>query len=241
MITLLVSAEEFAQEKLQVGGERYRHLFRARRATVGDRVRLVDGGGHARWSSVLSVDRSAATLAAGDPAATNEPPLYLELFSALPKPDRAAWLVEKVTEVGVSAVRFMRSERAPRELTSAALARLSRVAAAAVEQSHRARLPELSGPHAWTDLPSLLAGSEVRYVLDPAAPTGQPPPGSISRAALVVGPEGGWPPAERESLTRLGCLPLRLGARVLRIETAAVVGAGWLLAATRSDGCVDTP
>jgi 16S rRNA (uracil1498-N3)-methyltransferase len=45
-----------------------------------------------------------------------------------------------------------------------------------------------------------------------------------------VGPEGGWSPEELAALERAGCRPFRLGARVLRIETAAVVGAALLLA-----------
>lgn len=230
MITLLVTPEEFDREEIQVEGERYRHLFRARRVAAGERLRLTDGAGRARWAEVTSVDRSAGTVAAAEPAPTNEPPLYLELFCATPKPEPAAWLVEKATEVGASAIRFVQSERAPRELTSSAVARLSRVAAAAVEQCHRARTPEVTGAHSWSELPGLLGGSELRYVLDPRGPLGIPLDGSPSRVALAVGPEGGWSADELAALERAGCQPLRLGARVLRIETAAVVGAALLLA-----------
>jgi 16S rRNA (uracil1498-N3)-methyltransferase len=166
----------------------------------------------------------------GESAPANEPPLYLELFCPLPKPERAAWLVEKTTEVGVSAIRFVRSARAPRELTAGALARLGRVAAAAVEQCHRARVPALSGPLAWEEFSSFLAEFDDRYVLDPRAKERSPARSNAARVALVVGPEGGWSEAEFASLERAGCRPLRLGARVLRIETAAVVGAGLLLA-----------
>ena len=231
MITLLVTREEFDREKLQVEGDRYRHLFRARRVAAGERLRLTDGAGRARWAEVTAVDRSAGTVAAGEPAPTNEPPLHLELFCAPPKPERAAWLVEKATEVGVSAIRFVHSERAPRQLTANAVARLARVAAAAVEQCHRARTPQVSGAHDWAELPALLARSEVRYVLDPRGPSGAPAAHeSQASAALAVGPEGGWSPEELAALERAGCRPFRLGARVLRIETAAVVGAALLLA-----------
>ena len=231
MITLLVTPEEFDREELQVGGERYRHLFRARRVAAGERLRLTDGAGRARWGEVTSVDRSTGTVAAGEPAPSNEPPLYLELFCAIPKPERAAWLVEKATEIGAAAIRFVQSERAPRDLTPSAVSRLSRVAAAAVEQCHRARLPEVSGTHAWNELPELLAACEMRYVLDPRGPSGVPAAGdSPASAALAVGPEGGWSPEELAALERGGCRPFRLGARVLRIETAAVVGTALLLA-----------
>jgi len=230
VITLLVTPAELGSQKLQVEGESYRHLFRARRLAVGETLRVVDGAGRARFGSVAEVERTAGHVLLGDPAPSNEPPLHLELFCPLPKPERTAWLVEKLTEVGVSSIRFLRSERAPRELTAGALARLGRVAAAAVEQCHRARVPALSGPHAWDELASLLAGFDERYVLDPRATKRSPAESSAARVALVVGPEGGWPEAEQASLERAGCRRLRLGARVLRIETAAVVGAGLLLA-----------
>jgi 16S rRNA (uracil1498-N3)-methyltransferase len=230
MITLLVTPAALQQEKLQVGGENYRHLFRARRAAVGDALRLVDGAGRARFGSIAAVERSTGHVVLGEPAPANEPPLYLELFCPLPKPERAGWLVEKVTEVGVSSIRFLRSERAPLELTTGGLARLGRVAAAAVEQCHRSRVPELSGPHDWGELAGLLAKCDQRYVLDPRAARSSPAASRAARVALVVGPEGGWSEAELADLERAGCRPLRLGARVLRIETAAVVGAGLLLA-----------
>ena len=230
MITLLVTPAELAGEELQVEGQSYRHLFRARRAVAGDAVRLVDGVGRARLGTVAAVERSVGHILLGEPAPSNEPPLHLELFCPLPKPERTSWLVEKATEVGVSAIRFVRSERAPRQLTAGGLTRLRRVAAAAVEQCHRATVPELSGPHAWEELPSRLAEFDERYVLDPLAAKRSPAESGAARVALVIGPEGGWPEAEKASLASAGCRPLRLGARVLRIETAAVVGAGLLLA-----------
>jgi 16S rRNA (uracil1498-N3)-methyltransferase len=150
----------------------------------------------------------------------------------MPKPERASWLVEKVTEIGVASVHFIASSRAPREPGSGTMARLRRVAAAAVEQCHRSRVPEVSGVHAWSELPSLMADATSRWMLDPRGENAAAAAGAASDgvAALVVGPEGGWSESESLALADLGCRPLRLGARILRTETAAVVGAGLLLA-----------
>lgn len=230
MITLLVTPEEFEEEKIQVGGESYRHLFRARRTAVGERLRLVDGAGRARWAEVAAVDRSIAHLRSGEPAPSNESPLYLELFCAMPKPERASWLVEKVTEVGVVAVRFVASERAPRELGGGAMSRLRRIAVSAVEQCHRSRLPEISGVHAWSSLGEMTAAHELRVALAAGGGGEVARPSSVAgRVALLVGPEGGWTPAELADLDSQGWLRHRLGARTLRTETAAIAGAAWLL------------
>ena len=106
------------------------------------------------------------------------------------------------------------------------------MAAAAVEQCHRARLPEVTGPHDWSDLPGLAArgggrGSSTRHRT--ARPLCREP--RPTSGALLVGPEGGWSPDERAELLAAGWRAAGLGDRVLRVETAAVAGAAMLLLA----------
>src|SRR4051794_33507657 len=103
LVTLLTDPARFDGAELRIEGEPYKHLFRARRLAVGDRIRVVDGAGRARWSEVARIDRAAASLALGGPAPDNEPELRLELLVPTLRPERASWLVEKATEVGVSA------------------------------------------------------------------------------------------------------------------------------------------
>ena len=62
MITLLVEPAELAADELWVEGDRHRHLFRARRLTAGDRLRLVDGAGGARRAEVARLERGRALL-----------------------------------------------------------------------------------------------------------------------------------------------------------------------------------
>lgn len=226
-VTLLVAPEQLAAAEAVVEGDAYRHLFRARRLAAGDRLRLVDGRGAARAAEVRAVDRRRAVLAVGEPVPGNDPARRVELLVASPRPERAAWLVEKASELGVAAVRFLASDRAVREVGHAALARLGRVAAAALEQAGGARLPELSGPHSLAELPGLVAGLSA-WCLDPAAETPLPGEGALPAAALV-GPEGGWSAADRAAISGAGVRPAHLGGRVLRVETAAVVAASRLL------------
>lgn len=164
MITVLVTPEELAAEKAEVTGDAYRHLFRARRVAVGDRLRVVDGRGAARWAQVVAVDRRRAELALGDPAPSQEPERRVELLVAAHRKERASWLVEKATELGVAAVRFLQTERTPREFGEGTFDRLRRVAGAAVEQCHRARLPEITGMHRWDELAELLEAGTHFYL-----------------------------------------------------------------------------
>jgi len=230
MITLLIAPVLFDAPEIKVEGDAYRHLFRARRVEAGAEVRVVDGKGRARWGRVARVDRTTAAVSLGDPAPDREPAFRLSLLVPTCRPEPAAWLVEKGTEVGVSAVHFLNMARAPRELGSGTLDRLRRVAAAAVEQCHRSRLPEVTGPHDWKEI-GPLAGAGGRWFLDPEADgapalTNDP---ATTEGVLLVGPEGGLAPDERQDLLAAGWRPVGLGERILRLETAAVVGAALIL------------
>ena len=233
MITLLVSPEEFAAAReIAVEGEAYRHLFRARRAGVGDPVRLVDGLGAARAGRIVRIDRKSGWIAPIEPIETlpgNEPALRLTLLVPTLRPERAAWLVEKATELGVAAIRFLHTERAPRDFGSGTLDRLRRIAISALEQCHGARLPIIDGPHGWSDLVSLVDRLEQLWVLDPGGVPGLGIERWQRAAALLVGPEGGLTEGELATARALGFRPVTLGSRILRIETAAVAGAALAL------------
>lgn len=231
--SLLLSPEELDQDELEIGGDRYRHLFRARRQAVGDRIRVVDGQGRARWARVARVDRRVGCLELAEEAPGNEPETWLELIVVPPKPQRLTWLVEKSTEIGVSAIRLIHSARGPRSYGAGTLDRLRRVASAAVEQSHRSWVPEISGVHDWQELAALSSSAETCWSLDPAAER-SPETQVAGSACLLVGPEGGWDAQELGDMEAIGCLALALGPRILRTETAAVVGSALLLNAGRS-------
>jgi 16S rRNA (uracil1498-N3)-methyltransferase len=228
VLTFLTDPARFAEKELSVEGDAYHHLFRVRRTAVGERLRVVDGQGHARWAEVMRVDRKTASLSLLEEAPANEPEFALHLLIPTLRPERAAWLTEKATEVGVFAFHFFQSERAPRAAREEAVERLARVAASAVEQCHRSRLPEIAGPH---PLAALLerVDAENRWVLDPQAGPARLPAPTLGTGALLVGPEGGFSETEREAIAAAGFSPVGLGPRILRIETAAVVGAAAVL------------
>lgn len=233
MITCLIAPAEMGGDHAEIVGDRYRHLFRARRLAVGETVRVVDGLGGARWARIAAVERDRASLSLAEKAPDHEPGLRLEILLATPRPERASWLVEKATELGVSALRFLDTERCARTINARRLERLSRVAVAALGQCHGSRLPTLSGPHAWSEIPDLLASGGASYVLDPAgtpwrARRPSEATGEID-VILLIGPEGGWSPRELSQLAELNTSLLSLGQRVLRVETAALIAASHCL------------
>lgn len=228
MITLVVSPDELRQEEVVVEGRAYGHLFRSRRLGTGAEVRLVDGKGSARFSRAVEISGSSARFELGVPAPANEPDREVELLTPIPRSSRLAWLVEKATEIGVTAVRLIQSERAPRQSGGQRLDRLRRIAVSAVEQSQRSVVPEISGVHSFAEIPDLLEVATERWVLHPGE-SSLAQPVRDGRATLLVGPEGGWTRDELEVFDSLSCCRRSLGPTVLRIETAAIVGCAELL------------
>lgn len=230
MTTLLVSSEELRGDAVEVSGPEFQHLFRARRLGVGEALRVSDGKGSVRLARVAQVGRRRALLSLEEVACANDPDLELVVCSALPRPDRARWLVEKCAELGVFTLLFFASSRAPRTMGSTTHTRLARVAAAALAQSDGSRLTEVRGVVAWSELVAECRAGRA-LVLEPGdrgkelveVPRG-------GRIHVVVGPEGGLEPEELDQLIGAGAFPWRLGPRHLRIETAAVAAASRLLA-----------
>jgi 16S rRNA (uracil1498-N3)-methyltransferase len=152
-----------------------------------------------------------------------EPDLWL-LF-ALIKRTRLDWLVEKATELGVSALLPVWTARTQIERVN--LERLRAHAIEAAEQSERLSVPEIRAPEA---LPRVLASWPAgrRLILCDESGAGEPisdaaellPPGPV---ALLVGPEGGFDETELDAMGKLSFVTrVGLGPRVLRAETATL-------------------
>ena len=228
MITVGISPDEFHRTTVPIRGDKYRHLFRARRLPQGSEIRVIDGLGRARWARVEAVEPSVAYLELGEKAPANEPLAEVRLFVAPPKPQRLATLVEKVTELGARSIHLMTSDRTNRSITTKELARLGRIALSAVEQSHRALIPEIEASDSLETALLKLTNFDCLWLLDPEAELSDEKAVGPKRA-IVVGPEGGFNQYETDLLVSLGARRIGLGPRILRTETAAIVGVTALL------------
>lgn len=192
------------------------HLGRVLRLRDGAAVTVTDGAGRWRPCRYTGGD----VVPDGD-VVTEPAPASVSVAVAPPKGDRLDWLVQKCTEVGATEVVLVEAERSVVRWDAARaakhLARLQRIAAEAAMQSRRVWLPAVTGPRPAAEV---LAGAAV------AEPGGRPVQPGDRR--IAVGPEGGWSPAE---LAHAGEL-VSLGRHVLRVETAAVVAATLMVAAS---------
>jgi 16S rRNA (uracil1498-N3)-methyltransferase len=194
------------------------HFARVLRLRRGDTITVSDGGG--RWRPCIFDDPL-------EPSGSieHEPPAepQLAVAFAVVKGERTEWAVQKLVELGVDAVIPFVSDRSVVRWDQARSGnhhlRLAKVARQAAMQSRRSTLPQIEPLRSFAEV-------AARPGVALADANGVPP--SLSWPKVIVGPEGGWSAAERDSdLPRV-----RLAPRVLRSETAAVV-AGALLVALR--------
>lgn len=192
------------------------------RRSAGDTVRLFNGCDGEFSARIDSIRRDRATLEVGQQlrAQTPEPDLWL-LFALL-KRDATDLIVQKATELGVAALHPVITERSNTHRVNAE--RLATIAVEAAEQCERLTVPRLHEPRplltALSNWPSdrRLFVAVERLAVPPIAPSHGP-------RALLVGPEGGFTPPELDALRAHPFVTLvTLGPRILRAETACIVG-----------------
>jgi 16S rRNA (uracil1498-N3)-methyltransferase len=216
-----------------------RHAM-VRRVQPGDPLVLFDGGGGEWAAQVLQVGRRSVTVRVGahDPV-EREAPVAVTLAVAMPANDRMDDLVEKATELGAAAVEPLHSGRSVLRLESdraqRKVAHWQAIAAAAAEQSGRTRVPAVAPVRAldpW--LRQAAATASCRLLLS-LADDALPLPKAVPAAAdclLLSGPEGGFSAAEEAAARQAGFVPVSLGARVLRADTAPLAALAWLVLQT---------
>jgi 16S rRNA (uracil1498-N3)-methyltransferase len=217
-----------------LSGSEAHHLAAVRRFGPGDRVVLFNGDGHEYPAEVVSADRkrSVLTVLEVDPA-DRELPFPLVVAAALPKGDRADFLIEKLTELGVTRFVPLATARAVVQPKDAKVEKFERAVVEASKQCGRNRLMVMDPPARWDEFAARAEGlPAVRVILHPPEHgrgledllTATIRAGGIT---VAVGPEGGFTDAEVATAEAAGWVRVSLGPRVLRVETAAVAAAAW--------------
>ena len=203
------------------------HVAKSLRLKAGDAIVVFDGRGGEYDATLTRVDRDRVDVKVGALRETGrESALAIGLVQGLPEADKMDWIIQKSTELGVGWIQPLTCERSVVRLSGERAARREahwrRVAIAAAEQCGRTRVPEVRPTldfMTWAAVPSEIP----RWMLDPAAAPISSQPRVPGPMELLVGPEGGFAERERGVLASRGALPVSLGPRILRTETACLV------------------
>ena len=215
----------FRGQRVVLPDDEARHVCSVLRAEAGDEIVVVDGEGG--WHRVR-IGHAAPEQVVGTVEETRtdvgEPDVHVTIgMGMLTERDRFETFVEKAVELG--AARIVPLTTRHTERTSVRADRLRRIMIAAVKQCRRSRVPTLAEPQSLGDL--LVAATAERRVLchgDAETPLSASALGTKNETdvLLLVGPEGGFASAEVDRARATECVPVHLGARRLRAETAGI-------------------
>lgn len=216
-----------AGDRITIDGREAHHAARVRRLRVGDAVELFDGRGAEAIGTIVSIAAGRIEVSIRMRTAASSARPCLTIAAAIPKGDRADWMIEKLAELGVSRLIPLNAERSVVRPSPTKLDRWRRKCVETSKQCRSTFTMEVSAPIDVAEL-AAIAGANVRmFVADPD-PRWPPYLDSVSQYApgetiAVIGPEGGLTPNELKELQSVGATLVRLTSTILRVETAAVV------------------
>ncbi len=205
------------------------HASRVLRLRVGDAVQIFDGLGNALDATLHAISGKRVLLGNLQTCMpTQAEGLRIVLAQAMCSSEKMDWVIQKATELGAAEIIPIQTQRSVARLAASRADKRAlhwhNVAVAACEQCGRNELPRLQAPqelHEWLQAMRGVAGS--KFILLPGGAAGlQTQPRPQGSTTLLIGPEGGFTADEANIAQQAGFVPLLLGPRVLRTETAAI-------------------
>jgi 16S rRNA (uracil1498-N3)-methyltransferase len=203
----------------------------------GDVINLFDGSGSnysARVESVRDEELSGIILGVTQ---THKPVININLYQSVPKGERLDWLVEKAAELGVNSLIPIEAQRSVvKGISANKLGRWRRLSQAASKQCGRSDLMAVLDPLRLSEALKAVSGKALNIIAweseNAKSINGlQKEIASSREVNIFIGPEGGFTLREIENARSYGIIPVTLGSRILRVETAAMLSAVLVLAA----------
>ena len=233
MYRFFVPPEQIYGNYAEITGDDVNHIRNVLRMEPGEKVVVSAGRGVDYYCILreLQPDCVVLDIEREEPVHT-ELPVKLVLFQALPKADKMEFIIQKAIELGAAEIVPVRTRRSVVKLDEKKAAkkvqRWRAIAEAAAKQSGRGRVPEVHDVVSFTEALELAKELEsmlIPYELYQDMPETVKTMEKVSLAASIgifIGPEGGFERGEVEKAMESGALPISLGKRILRTETAGL-------------------
>jgi len=232
---IFVDPDRLSADRAILTGAAHHHLKNVLRFKPGDEMIVFDGAGR-ECIGVLELyqGETAVVRVLGDTDQSTESALDLTIAACLAKGKKIDLIVEKAVELGADRICVVISQRSVGQLTDEQamdrVERWRRIAKGAAEQSGRTMMPVVDRVRTFQDFVASKPADTLGLLFtvgadhDPPAMLRQRYP-DTDKVIAVIGPEGGFSPAEIALARRHGFIDVGLGPRVLRTETAAIVAA----------------
>ena len=242
MLHIFVDPAQMQDDLLRVTGKDVNHIKNVLRLRQGDEISVRTGQDEREYRYGIEefTDSEVICRLRFVKESDVELPVKVLLFQGLPKADKMDLIVQKAVELGVTEIIPVQMRRSVVKLEGAKIAKRTQrwqtIAEAAAKQSRRAVVPVVHEPMTMDQAVQFASvNSEVRllpYELQEEDGSTREIMESIrsgSGVSVFIGPEGGFEPGEVELARQAGIMPISLGKRILRTETAALVVLSWLI------------
>ena len=214
------------QNTVTITGQDLNHIKNVLRLRTEDRLICFDGKGIEYLCSITAIDKdSIRTEIISSKKADTEPAARITLAQALPKSSKIDYIIQKAVELGVFKVIPVITERTIAK--GSKLERWNKIAKEASEQCGRAIIPEVAPSMNFNEFLSISTDFDLKLI--PWENEKQNSLKSVLKEhhnthniALLIGPEGGFSAQEVKEAVNRGFMPVSLGKRILRTETAAL-------------------
>lgn len=235
-----VKNSQIKEGKIKITGQDVTHIRQVLRMKAGERVVICDGEGTDYYCTLEELgEKEVAARIEQMNASESELPMEVYLFQGLPKMDKMEFIIQKAVELGVHAVIPVAAKRSVVRLDEKKAEkkreRWQGISEAAAKQSGRGIIPEVYAPMSFSEAVSMAGEMEVRIIpyeqaegmertrklLDEISRDASK--GCHKKIAVFIGPEGGFEETEILQAEKKGVIPVSLGKRILRTETAPLV------------------
>lgn len=233
MYRFFVPPEAVSEEKIRITGDDVNHIKNVLRMKSGEAVVVSCGRGTDYYCEICEIEEKTVWLEVKEEKmAKTELPVSITLFQALPKSDKMEFVIQKAIELGAAEIVPVQTKRCIVKLDvkkeEKKLQRWRMIAESAAKQSGRAIVPEIHSVLSMKEALAYASGLETCLIPYELC---EDMTGSIAAMqqavkgksiGIFIGPEGGFERSEVENAMTAGVVPISLGKRILRTETAGL-------------------
>lgn len=241
MYQFFVSPEQIQGNRIIISGKDVNHIKNVLRMKTGEEINVKTGmdGKEYRCGILEFTEDEVICELYFIKEEDVELPVKVYLFQGLPKSDKMEWIIQKAVELGVYEIIPVASKRAVVKLdekkAKSKVARWQGISEAAAKQSKRAVIPQITLPMSFREALAYCRDMDVKLIPYELAKNMEQTRkviegiGKNQSVAVFIGPEGGFAEEEIKEAKEAGMLPITLGKRILRTETAGMCVLAFLL------------
>lgn len=239
MHRFFVKSENIYEDKILITGDDVSHISKVLRLKEGDSIVLCDGESIDYNVKIEQIDKqSVKTVIVDKYISKSEPTIEVTLFQSIPKGTKMEIIIQKCVEMGIFKIVPVLTSRTVVKLEcqkdqAKKVERWNKISNEAAKQSGRGRIPEITMPIEFSEAikkATLLDFSIIPYELERQKTIKKAISGNKSKSiGIFIGPEGGFEEAEIKEALESRVVPVTLGHRILRTETAGMVVLGCIM------------